>query len=292
MTGVGEELFDVAVEIDAIDLVVGGIDKKDFAAGIAGRSAGIMAILGDQLPGFIGQEDVAHARGARSGFDRLGPIFPKITHRFLIMLVKAGAMPAIDDPKCVVVAGKPQGFVHFLIEQEPVAGAVLHVVRAGGQIGADRFGFELADQRGKLVAAAKSDEAAAVGINAAEGVGTLPGGVEGRDAAAAHPGDTAIVAVGRQVSDRTCWPPCGKSSSTRKRTLLSLDAVVLETTIAATQGVLDRGRQIARRDEDADRDGHLLGGDQRFQQRLFLGVETVGPDVDAGRLRAVVLRRE
>ena len=69
-------------------------------------------------------------------------------------------------------------------------------LRAGGEIGADRLGLELADQRGKLVTAAKSDEAAAVGIDAAECVGTLPCRVESRNAAAAAAGDATIVAAG------------------------------------------------------------------------------------------------
>ena len=63
----------------------------------------------------------------------------------------------------------------------------------------DGFGFELADERGKGVAAAESGVAAAVGINAAEGIRAFPGGVEGADAPAGTATDAAVVTVLRQV---------------------------------------------------------------------------------------------
>ena len=143
-------------------------------------------------------------------------------------------MPAVDDAEEVIVAGESQGLVHFLIEQEPVAGAVFHVVRAGGEIGANRLGLELADERGKLMAAAKSDEAAAVGIDAAEGVGPFPGRVEGRDAAAAAAGDAAIVAAGGQFQVVRLGHE-GQELLDKEADVIVAHAVVFEAAIAAAQ---------------------------------------------------------
>ncbi len=177
-------------------LLSGGIHEKHLAAGIARRTPGVMAALGHQFPLFLGEDNVAYTRCTRPGLNRLGPIFPKKAHGFRKIIIIAGAVSAVDDAEAVIVTRESQGLVHFLIDQEPVSGAVFHIARAGGQIGANRFGLELADKRGKLMTAAKSDEAAAVGIDAAECVGTLPCRIESRNAAAAAACDTTIVAAG------------------------------------------------------------------------------------------------
>ena len=60
-------------------LFVPGVHKKDFAAGVARRPLGVVTALGDQLPGFIREDDIAHRGGARPGLHRLGPILPKVS---------------------------------------------------------------------------------------------------------------------------------------------------------------------------------------------------------------------
>ena len=230
------------------------------------------------------------ARRARPGLNRLGPIFPNEAHGLGKIFVVAGDVPAVDDAEEVIVAGKSQGLVHFLIEQEPVAGAVFHVVRAGGEIGADRLGLELADQRGKLVTAAKSDEAAAVGIDAAEGVGTFPGGVEGRNAAAAAAGDATIVAAGRTVSGRTPWPR--KARAPRQgsgrccrpcRRIRSNDcgAPWCSSPSRADRRAVTNTPIVT---------GISLAAISVSKSGFSRGVIAVGLDIDAGRLGSVVLR--
>src|SRR5262249_5171978 len=90
-------------------------------------------------------------------------------------------------------------FRSLLIEQEPIARGILHVVRGRGEIRADRPRLELAHHRGKLVSAAKRDPAPARRIHAAERLGPMPRRRERRDAAAAAARDAAIVAIGREV---------------------------------------------------------------------------------------------
>ena len=118
----------LAVEVDAVDLVVRRLHEKHLAAGVARRPAGVVAVLRPPVATFHPGRMMSRTRGALGpACTGSRPIFPEIAHRFPEIIVIAGDVPAVDDPEEVVVTGKSQGLVHFLIEQEPVAGAVFHV---------------------------------------------------------------------------------------------------------------------------------------------------------------------
>ena len=67
---------------------------------------------------------MSRTRGALGpAYNRLGPVFPEVAHRFPIEVVISSNMPAVDNPEEIVVSGEFQRLIHFLVEQEPVAGA-------------------------------------------------------------------------------------------------------------------------------------------------------------------------
>ena len=195
LAGVGQELTDFAVEVDAVDLVVGASAKNTSPRAL---QAGPCASCRSSATSCQGSPARMTSRTAvRSGRPGpAGPTFPEEAHRFLEIVVIPRDVPAVDDAERVVIARELQCLVHFLVEQVPVSGAVFHVPHAGGEKGANGLCLELANEGGKLVPAAKGDETAAVGVDAAESVGTLPRRVKRRDPAAAAAGDAAIIAAG------------------------------------------------------------------------------------------------
>ena len=205
------------------------------------------------------------------------------------MVHVAGDVAAVDDAELVVVAGELQGLVHLLVEQEPVAGRVLHVARPGGEEGADRLRLELADHRGELVAAAERHPAPAGRIHPAERLGPVPRGGERRDAAAAAAGDAAVVAVGGEV-ELILLRHEREQLLGEEPDVVVAHAVVFEAAIAAIQRPLHRRGERAGPDEDPDGHGDLLRGDHELHHRLLSRVEPVRLHVDARRLLAVILR--
>jgi hypothetical protein len=178
-----------------MDFVGGGVGEEDFAVRGGGRPTGAFEAFGDEFPVFAGDEDFLRTRGAgacfgpsRASLSKDRPSPPASSRRSPHVL-------AVDGAELVVVAGKLQRFVHLLIDEEPVARRVFHVVRGGGEIRADRACFKLPHHRGKLMPAAKRDPTAARRIHAAEGLRPMPGRREGRDAAAAATDDAAVVAI-------------------------------------------------------------------------------------------------
>ena len=113
--------------------------------------------------------------------------------------------------------------------------------------------------------ASKRDEAAAVGVDPAELVGTLPGRVERRDPAATSAGHAAIVAARRELEVKLLGHERQKFLD-QEPDIVVAHAVVFEAAVPSADRVLDRGRQFPRPDEHANRHRHLPGGDQGFEQ--------------------------
>ena len=113
-----------------------------------------------------------------------------------------------------VVARVFERLGHRLVGQVPRARVNVQVVRAVLQEYAQRFGLHDADQVGVPVAAAQVGKTADEAEHAAKGVGALPGGGEGGDAAGAGPGDGAVVGV---AGEPVPFGHFGKDSSIRKR---------------------------------------------------------------------------
>ena len=197
-------------------------------------------------------------------------------------------MAAVDDAELVVVAGKLQRLVHFLIEQEPIARRILHVMCARGEISADRLRFELAHHRRKLVATTEANKTAAHAIHATEGLRPMPRRREGRDAAAAAAGYAAVVAVGGEV-ELVFLRHEGQQFIDEEAHIFIAHAVVFEIAIAASQSALHWRGHFAGPHEDADRHGHLTCGDHGFHHELLTVAVAVRLHVNAGFLCTVIL---
>ena len=140
LPGIGSEDGYFAIKPDTLNLIV--VDEKHLAFAIASRRARGLKVAGGQLPVLMRDKDLLPRR--RWGLPaRARPAAPEVRHGLLVVFHITGYVSAVDDAELVVVTRELEGFVHFLIEQEPVAGGVLHVAHAGGEKRSDRLGLEL-----------------------------------------------------------------------------------------------------------------------------------------------------
>jgi hypothetical protein len=127
------ENADLIVEADAVDFVGGGVGEEDFAVRAVEGPRVLLKPSATSFQSSPGMR-ISCARGALGpALHFFGPVLPQIGHRLHPVVGVARAVAAVDDAELVIVAGKLQRLVHFLIEQEPVARDVFHVARAGGQ---------------------------------------------------------------------------------------------------------------------------------------------------------------
>ena len=128
-----DELLHFSIEVNAVNFIFRGVREKDFAARIARRAPRTFKPLRHQLPRLIWPQDILRPRPTRAGLHPLGPTFPKVGHRLLVVLQIPSYVATIDNPELVIVAGKFQRFGHLLIDEEPIPGTILHIAGRGRQ---------------------------------------------------------------------------------------------------------------------------------------------------------------
>ncbi len=282
------ENADLVVETDAVDFVGGGVGEEDFAIRGGGGSSSAFEAFGDEFPVLAREDDFLSSWSTGACFDLRRPVFPKVSHRLLPVLAIARDVFAFDDAELIVVARKLECFVHLLIDEEPVACRVFHVVRGGGEIRADRACFKLAYHRGKLMPTAKRHPTATGGIDSAEGLRLVPGRRESCDAAAAATDDAAIIAIGAKTELILLCDERQKFLVKEAQVVVA-DAVVFKVTITPSSGAFHGRRNFTGSHKDAHSHRHFLGGDGEFEVRFLAWIEAIGLHINAGGLAGIVL---
>src|SRR5665213_4133780 len=130
----------------------------------------------------------------RSGLRRPKPAQRIGEHRAAV----GQAVAAFAEDELDLVAGELERRGHLFVGQRPAAQQDVRVSLAALHPHPDRFARRRADQVRIVVAAADGDERSAMTEHPAEGVGAIPGGGEGADAAATDAADGAPLRVGGQ----------------------------------------------------------------------------------------------
>mgnify|MGYP007101532562 CR=1 FL=1 len=259
----GKEGF-LAIEGDFVEFAVGDIGEVEGAIGGDSEAFGPVVAYGNELPVFAGNEVFGGAGFAFVEVDGDGcfaVVFPEPGESFEEDFVSFLATVATLVPTVgVLVAGEFESTLHRLVGHPPVASIDIEVVFAVLKEDAEGFGFGLADEGGVVVAAAKADVGADHGVDAAEVVGSFPGGGKGGDGSGGSaaeasvigiPGDVVVLKKGDHFLDEEVG-------------VVGAHAVVFEGAVEAGLGVfVSRGSgDDAGVDKEADGDGHVSGGDE------------------------------
>ena len=230
------------------------------------------------------------------GDGRFSMVFPKpsegLDEDFVAFLA---AVAAIIPSMGVFVAGEFEGALHGLVGHPPVTAIDVEIVLTILKENTERFGFGFADEGRVVVTASKADVGADHGVDAAEVIGSFPGGGEGGDGAGGSSAEGAVIGVGGDVifvGDE------GDHFLDEEVGIVGAHAIVFERSVEAGLGVFVFGRSgdDAWVDEEADGDGHVSGGDEliegvgnvSFFARVFHETGPVLEDHEAGGFGVVI----
>lgn len=192
-----------AVGGDLVEFVVSHVGEEEGAVGGDFHAFGKAVSLGDEFPIAVGDEPVF---GGGLGVLEVGGdgcfamVLPKPAQG--IGKDGAGALTIVTAfiPGVVDFVARPlEGAEHGLVGEEPVAVGVVEVVGAVLEENAQGLGCGFANEGGVVATAADIDVGANGGVDAAKGVGTMPGDGEGTNGSGGGSADGAVVGVGRDI---------------------------------------------------------------------------------------------
>ena len=148
-----------------------------------------------------------------------------------------------------------------LVGHPPVAAVNIEIVFAVLEEDAEGLGLGFADEGRVIVTATEADVGADHGVDAAEVIGSFPGGGEGGDGSGGTAAEAAVVGV---FGDVVIFRDEGEHFLDEEVGVVGAHAIVFVGAVEAGLGVFTSGGRgdDAGVDEETDGDGHVSGGDE------------------------------